>query len=314
MSTRLKSLNVDDYSLSELRFLFGQGDRQKVDLKAAKKIVNSHHPDKSRLGPEYFVFYNAAYKRLANEENTAFPSSIHSAAGREIVVDREFRNIPVQNEAALRAKMDAEFEKLNNGRKKVSAFDDLESRRTHLIGYSSFSAPSSSNGKFDNAAFDRYLDAQASRISDTIIRTDETFRPISATGGARGRSLFHSVQDDPRPVVDSFSLSDTFRYSDIRSVYSPDVHVRGRVRQPRREDPLPSSIEAMHAMRDAQLNGVAPMTKESANIRDEQLRRERLDDHQNNMQRLHAHLLDMDARSAQFANLVDQKLITHHRV
>lgn len=56
------NLNIHMYKLDEILDLFGLTyDISLDDLKRAKKTVLMTHPDKSKLGPEYFLFYKKAF-------------------------------------------------------------------------------------------------------------------------------------------------------------------------------------------------------------------------------------------------------------
>jgi len=58
-------LTIDHYQLEDLLYLFKiPNDFDENDLKKAKKIVLQTHPDKSKLPPEYFLFFSKAYKIL----------------------------------------------------------------------------------------------------------------------------------------------------------------------------------------------------------------------------------------------------------
>ena len=58
-------LNIDHYNLEDILHLFKiSGDFDENDLKNAKKMVLKMHPDKSRLPPEYFLFFSKAYKMI----------------------------------------------------------------------------------------------------------------------------------------------------------------------------------------------------------------------------------------------------------
>ena len=58
-------LNIDNYDLEDVLNLFKLPKHfDEQDLKKAKQIVLKTHPDKSSLGPEYFMFYSKAYKML----------------------------------------------------------------------------------------------------------------------------------------------------------------------------------------------------------------------------------------------------------
>jgi hypothetical protein len=63
MSATGHNLNIESYTLDELLGLFDikSYDISMEDLKRAKKRVLMLHPDKSRLGPEYFLFYKKAF-------------------------------------------------------------------------------------------------------------------------------------------------------------------------------------------------------------------------------------------------------------
>ena len=63
--SKTKDLNIENYELNDILALFKIGaDFGEDDLRAAKKIVLKTHPDKSRLDPEYFLFYSKAYRVL----------------------------------------------------------------------------------------------------------------------------------------------------------------------------------------------------------------------------------------------------------
>lgn len=56
------NLNINAYNLDEILELFHLSYNISVDdLKRAKKVVLMTHPDKSKLGPEYFLFYKKAF-------------------------------------------------------------------------------------------------------------------------------------------------------------------------------------------------------------------------------------------------------------
>ena len=56
------NLNINTYNLDEILEIFHLSYNISVDdLKRAKKVVLMTHPDKSKLGPEYFLFYKKAF-------------------------------------------------------------------------------------------------------------------------------------------------------------------------------------------------------------------------------------------------------------
>jgi len=75
------NLNVHMYTLDELLDLFNLTYNINIDdLKRAKKIVLKTHPDKSKLSPEYFLFYKKAfdiivqYYETQNKQNQVVPT------------------------------------------------------------------------------------------------------------------------------------------------------------------------------------------------------------------------------------------------
>jgi len=75
------NLNIHMYNFNDILELFGLGyDISLEDMKKAKKIVLMTHPDKSKLGPEYFLFYKKAfdivYRFYENQQkiNVAMPT------------------------------------------------------------------------------------------------------------------------------------------------------------------------------------------------------------------------------------------------
>jgi hypothetical protein len=63
------NLNIQMYSFNELLELFDLTDANHItpdQLKEAKKMVLKTHPDKSRLPPEYFIFYKKAFEIIVD--------------------------------------------------------------------------------------------------------------------------------------------------------------------------------------------------------------------------------------------------------
>ena len=59
------NLNIHMYSLAEILNLFDLDYQFDIEgLKRAKKKVLMLHPDKSKLDPEYFLFYKKAYETV----------------------------------------------------------------------------------------------------------------------------------------------------------------------------------------------------------------------------------------------------------
>ena len=71
MNSKTHNLDIAMYSFKELLDLFNLSYNISIDeLKQAKKRVLMTHPDKSKLGPEYFLFYKKAYEHIVNYYET----------------------------------------------------------------------------------------------------------------------------------------------------------------------------------------------------------------------------------------------------
>lgn len=65
MELNCLDLDINNYNLDELLSLFDLPfDFDENDLRRTKKMVLKLHPDKSKLDPEYFLFYSKAYKTI----------------------------------------------------------------------------------------------------------------------------------------------------------------------------------------------------------------------------------------------------------
>uniref|UniRef100_A0A6C0KWK6 J domain-containing protein n=1 Tax=viral metagenome TaxID=1070528 RepID=A0A6C0KWK6_9ZZZZ len=66
MTTKSTDLDISNYNLQEILEIFKiyDSDFTETDLKRAKQMVLKTHPDKSKLPPEYFIFFSKAYKTL----------------------------------------------------------------------------------------------------------------------------------------------------------------------------------------------------------------------------------------------------------
>ena len=89
------NLNIQNYTLTELLGLFNLGRSISLeDLKRAKKQVLMLHPDKSRLAPDYFLFYKKAFdvvvqfyenqhrqNQVVSAETTEYSTAVKGAVG-----------------------------------------------------------------------------------------------------------------------------------------------------------------------------------------------------------------------------------------
>ena len=94
------NLDVSKYTLYELLDLF-ELDHKNIsveDLKKAKKKVLYMHPDKSRLGPEYFLFYKKAFSIIVNMYDNTLKTS------QTVPTDHEIDYVPEKANPDLSSK------------------------------------------------------------------------------------------------------------------------------------------------------------------------------------------------------------------
>lgn len=80
--------NIENYNLDDILNLFKvPKDFDEEHMVQAKKIVLKMHPDKSRLPPEYFLFYSKAYKKLYSvwQFKTKSRNAYHNMSKEEVM-------------------------------------------------------------------------------------------------------------------------------------------------------------------------------------------------------------------------------------
>lgn len=102
METLDLDLNIENYDLEDILNLFKiPSNFDENHLKNAKKMVLKMHPDKSRLSPEYFLFFSKAYKMIyriweyknkdtlkKGNSDLSYHSSLNSEKERKLVLDQ----------------------------------------------------------------------------------------------------------------------------------------------------------------------------------------------------------------------------------
>lgn len=118
----IHELNINSYSLDEILDLFQLNyDFNITDLKQAKKRVLQLHPDKSRLAPEYFLFYKKAYEKIVElyedidrqnrnitKESTIYNTEVYTSNNRDTVINFD-KNI--QSQINKQSKSPSKFNK-----------------------------------------------------------------------------------------------------------------------------------------------------------------------------------------------------------
>ena len=238
-------LNINAYSLDELLDLFHLDYNMNVtDLKQAKKRVLQLHPDKSRLPPEYFLFYKKAYEKIVQlyedldrqnrtmtKEATIYNSEVYGPNGRDTVftfdknikreIDRTAAN--EKNAAAFNRKFNDLFEK--NMRqapdptknKWFSAAEDEENDTPYKTPTSGVSA-----NNIGRVIEDMKNAAAASGKSTALIQRQRGAREHyhSAVGGT---TLYDDDENDDGAYISSSSLFGGLKFEDIRRVHKDET-------------------------------------------------------------------------------------------
>lgn len=102
------NLDIKTYSLSEILDLYDLPSRPSLEqMKRARNKMLMTHPDKSKLGPEYFIFYRKAYDTAVQYFNDLNRQS-------QPVVNRDYEAPPVLNQEQISKAANASEGKFNN--------------------------------------------------------------------------------------------------------------------------------------------------------------------------------------------------------
>lgn len=215
------NLDLSTYSLAELLGLFSLSSAtvSAEDFKRARRKVHMMHPDKSRLAPEYFVFYQkalAVIEDMYGEQSRAGDAPVapaqyvaearrDGAAGGDAALARAIAAVPAENFAKTFNKL---FE--DNMREAPSAeangwfVSEEDSAAARGLGTEKV-APERMG-----AAMDR-VRAQAGGLA--LYRGVQT---LSSMGGAQVGSFHERSNEDAYVCSDPFSA---LKYDDLRKVH-----------------------------------------------------------------------------------------------
>jgi len=166
------NLNIQMYSFQELLNLFEITDANNItneELKRAKILVLKTHPDKSRLSPEYFLFYKKAfeiivefynnqqrttkevpktelkYSKEINDINTGTGNSNNRTVAHDEQIEKNIGSMPP---AKFQQTFNELFEKNQMGKKIVNKNDWFSKEETEITT-APISSVSAINGTFE---------------------------------------------------------------------------------------------------------------------------------------------------------------------
>jgi hypothetical protein len=201
------NLDVSMYSLDELLGLFDLNYDITMDgIKKAKHKVLMLHPDKSRLPPEYFIFYKKAFEVVVRyyeeqtRQNKAVPSEPISYTQLSSVDKNTKRVINEMKKSDFHAKFNTMFEQ-NMSVKPDQTRNEWFTRDEPLY----------ENEKMSNLPMNSAFDAIKQKNSAMI-----RHRGVQTLGGG-GTNLY-----DDDDIDDSYVTCDPFsklKYDDLRKVH-----------------------------------------------------------------------------------------------
>jgi hypothetical protein len=209
------NLNIQNYSLDELLGLFDMTSSITPEqLKTAKKRVLMLHPDKSKLGPEYFLFYKKAFDIVVQYYNHQHRQDVEvTAENTKYVPTAAPKSTTSQINKVIEGMGASGFQQKFN-----QLFEENMVKKTDAEKNSWFSnqAP-----VFDNIAASNTR--QMGEILENIKQKNQGLVKYSGvthmySGGGNGSNFYEDV-DEPD---DSYVTSDPFsklKYDDLRKVH-----------------------------------------------------------------------------------------------
>jgi len=210
MSGSQHNLDISTYSFDEVLELFSMDYNMNAeDMKRAKKKVLMSHPDKSRLDPQYFLFYKKAYEFVVNYYNEKIKHEERSDRKSTAYTPLENQDVGQEQISGVIGKM----------KKKdfITTFNDLfetnmavkpdESRNDWFrSGDAQYSNISNVTKDSMSTAFNQVKKQQGSLVRHTGVQM------LNSVGGTN----LYGDSDDVYATSDPFSK---LKYDDLRKVH-----------------------------------------------------------------------------------------------
>jgi hypothetical protein len=259
-SIKAHNLNIHMYKLNELLDLFGLSyDISMDDLKRAKKIVLMTHPDKSRLSPEYFLFYKKAFdiivqfyenqtkqnRHVPKEEvkyQNVNPNGYDKASSNKI---RNTINEMPTNE--FQKRFNELFEE-NMSSKPDNTKNDWFTKHDNM-----YQVPENVNSKNIGQVFQRFKD------ENTNIALAK-YRGVENINTQSGSGYYDEEDNDQYVACDVFSK---LKFDDLRKVHK-DQTIFAVSENDYQKVPQFSSVD--HYVRERNNQSMTPLEKEQAEL------------------------------------------------
>lgn len=257
MAQKPHNLDIHMYSLQELLGLFDLGYSITLeDMKRAKKKVLMTHPDKSKLAPEYFLFYKKAFDIVVkfyenqNKQNQQVSTekrvydADHSSSNKEAN-----RTVSKNIQSMDKQKFNATFNEL---------FDKNMVTKTNLERNQWFTN--------ENAIYEKDEKVNTQNMGQVFDRIKETQRGMVKYKGVEnlymksdfGNSMYDEDDEDVYVCSDPFSK---LKFDDLRKVHK-DQTVFGVSENDIHKVQQYTSVD--HMMRERGKQSLTPLEKQEA--------------------------------------------------
>jgi len=247
------NLNIHMYKLNELLDLFGLTyDITIEDLKRAKKVVLMTHPDKSKLGPEYFLFYKKAFDIIVvfyenqNKQNKPVPKEDvkYNATGQpsKYIIN----TIGEMSAGDFQRRFNELFEE------NMAHKPDPSRNEWFTKDEAAFRAPENVNSKNMGQVFDRFKQETSGAVLSK-------YKGVENLGGSSGSGFYDDDDTDDKYVTcDPFSK---LKFDDLRKVHKEQTIFAVSERDIEKV-PVYSSVDHYNRERSKQM--AQPLEKEDA--------------------------------------------------
>ena len=252
------NLNIHMYKLDELLGLFGLTyDITVEDLKRAKKVVLMTHPDKSRLGPEYFLFYKKAFDIVLqfyeNQNKQQRPVPTEEMKYQHVNPGGLDKTNSKRIATTINEMSKSDFQRQFNQLFEENMSNKPDPNRNEWFTKDEpvFDAPKNINAKNMGQAFEKFKEDNAGAVLSRYRGVENLYR-----GGGSG---FYDEEDDDQYVsCDPFSK---LKFDDLRKVHKDQTILAVSERDFEKVQKF-ASIDHYNRERSKQMDG--PLDKDAA--------------------------------------------------
>ena len=259
-SIKQHNLNIHMYKLNELLDLFGLSyDISMDDLKRAKKVVLMTHPDKSKLGPEYFLFYKKAfdiivqfYENQAKQNRPVPKEEMKYQNVKPSGYDKTSSN-KIKN--TINEMPTNEFQKRFNElfEENMTSKPDVSKNDWFTKDDNIYKAPENVNSKNIGQVFQRFKD------ENTNVALAK-YRGVENINTQSGSGYYDEEDNDQYVACDVFSK---LKFDDLRKVHK-DQTIFAVSENDYQKVPKFSSVD--HYVRERNNQSMTPLEKEQAEL------------------------------------------------